>query len=130
MFQDEEKNSVLKSNIWKKLLKVYRKVAGHDDIVAEFESTFSSANAGGNPEEQYKQSNHHLPKPETLETNMSRFRFIVKDRCTSYTSSQRSMMVFQILLRTKYDDTEKVVLCKISTVCVQCLDNNMSFVCL
>lgn len=35
-------------------------------------------------------------------------RFIVKDRCTSYCSSQRSLMVMQILLRTKYDESEKV----------------------
>lgn len=35
-------------------------------------------------------------------------RFIVKDRCTSYCSSQRSLMVMQVLLRTKYDDSEKV----------------------
>lgn len=37
-----------------------------------------------------------------------RIRFIVKDRCTSYSSSQRSLMVMQVLLRTKYDDSEKV----------------------
>lgn len=35
-------------------------------------------------------------------------RFIVKDRCTSYTSAQRSLIVMQILLRAKFDDTEKV----------------------
>lgn len=44
---------MLKSNIWKKLLKIYRKIASYDEVVAENESTFSSANAGGNPEEQY-----------------------------------------------------------------------------
>lgn len=32
----------------------------------------------------------------------------MKDRCTSYSSSQRSLMVMQVLLRTKYDDSEKV----------------------
>lgn len=35
-------------------------------------------------------------------------RFIVKDRCTSYTSAQRSLIVMQILLRAKFDDSEKV----------------------
>lgn len=34
-------------------------------------------------------------------------RFIVKDRCTAYTSAQRSLMVMQILLRTKFDETER-----------------------
>lgn len=108
--QDEDKNSVLQSNIWKKLLKLYRKIASYDEIVAENEATFSSANAGGNPEEQYAQ----IYSCQTQSICISRlkffhFRFIVKDRCTSYTSAQRSMMVFQILLRTKYDDTEKVI---------------------
>ncbi|XP_044738568.1 anoctamin-4 isoform X2 [Chrysoperla carnea] len=35
-------------------------------------------------------------------------QFIVKDRVTSFTSAQRSMIVMQILLRTKYDETDKV----------------------
>lgn len=35
-------------------------------------------------------------------------RFIVKDRCTSYSGAQRSLMVMQVLLRTKYDDSDRV----------------------
>ncbi|XP_058065687.1 anoctamin-4 [Anopheles bellator] len=52
----------------------------------EKEPSFYSATASGNPEEQ----------------------FIVKDRCTSYTSAQRSLVVMQILMRTRFDETEKV----------------------
>ncbi|XP_053674951.1 anoctamin-5 [Anopheles nili] len=52
----------------------------------ENEPSFYSATANGNPEEQ----------------------FIVKDRCTSYTSAQRSLIVMQILMRTRFDETEKV----------------------
>uniref|UniRef100_A0A182NDF6 Anoctamin n=1 Tax=Anopheles dirus TaxID=7168 RepID=A0A182NDF6_9DIPT len=51
----------------------------------EKEPSFYSATANGNPEEQ----------------------FIVKDRCTSYTSAQRSLIVMQILMRTRFDETEK-----------------------
>ncbi|KAI4455033.1 ngep-related [Holotrichia oblita] len=35
-------------------------------------------------------------------------QFIVKDRVTSYSSAQRSLIVMQILLRMKFDDTDKV----------------------
>ncbi|XP_058829610.1 anoctamin-4 isoform X2 [Topomyia yanbarensis] len=52
----------------------------------EKEPSFYSATANGNPEEQ----------------------FIVKDRCTTYNSAQRSMIVMQILMRTRFDETEKV----------------------
>lgn len=52
----------------------------------EKEPSFYSATANGNPEEQ----------------------FIVKDRCTSYTSAQRSLIVMQILMRARFDETEKV----------------------
>lgn len=43
---------MLKLNLWRKLLKIYRKLFSYDKMVAETEATFSSANAGGNPEEQ------------------------------------------------------------------------------
>lgn len=36
------------------------------------------------------------------------FRFLVKDRATNYTNAQRSLIVMQILLRVKFDETEKV----------------------
>ncbi|XP_055534880.1 anoctamin-4 [Wyeomyia smithii] len=51
----------------------------------EKEPSFYSATANGNPEEQ----------------------FIVKDRCTTYNSAQRSLIVMQILMRTRFDETEK-----------------------
>ncbi|XP_058460055.1 anoctamin-4 isoform X2 [Malaya genurostris] len=51
----------------------------------EKEPSFYSATSNGNPEEQ----------------------FIVKDRCTTYNSAQRSMIVMQILMRTRFDETEK-----------------------
>lgn len=35
-------------------------------------------------------------------------RFVVKDRVTSYSSSQRSLVVMQILLRVKFDETDRV----------------------
>lgn len=34
-------------------------------------------------------------------------RFIVKDRATSFTSAQRSLMVMQVLLRTPFDDSDR-----------------------
>lgn len=39
-------------NFWKKWLNFVHKLNAYDDIVAECEATFTSANAGGNPEEQ------------------------------------------------------------------------------
>ena len=35
-------------------------------------------------------------------------QFIVKDRAISFSSAQRSLIVMQILLRAKFDDTDKV----------------------
>ncbi|XP_057653870.1 anoctamin-4 [Diorhabda carinulata] len=35
-------------------------------------------------------------------------QFVVKDRVTEYSSAQRSLIVMQILLRVKFDDTDKV----------------------
>lgn len=46
----------------------------------------------------------------------------MKDRYTTYSNSQRSAMVMQVLLRTKYEDSEKV-----SAVCVK--PNNISRSC-
>lgn len=34
-------------------------------------------------------------------------RFVVKDRDTAYTPAQRSLIVMQILLRTRYDETHE-----------------------
>lgn len=52
----------------------------------EHEPSYWSATEGGIPEEM----------------------FIVKDRFTHFTAAQRSMIVMQILLRTRFDDTERV----------------------
>lgn len=41
-------------------------------------------------------------------------RFIIKDRETFFTAAQRSQVVWQIMMRAKYDDSEKVR-CKILT---------------
>lgn len=77
---------MLELGIWRTILEYWRKLNTYHELAIEGEATYSNANAMGNPEEQ----------------------FIVKDRCTSYCSSQRSLMVMQILLRTKYDESEKV----------------------
>lgn len=49
----------------------------------------------------------HLSKP-----TVPLSRFVVKDRVTSYSSAQRSLIVMQILLRVKFDDTDKVCIRK------------------
>lgn len=38
---------------------------------------------------------------------LTHIRFIVKDRATSFTSAQRSLMVMQVLLRTPFDDSDR-----------------------
>lgn len=63
----------------------FRTITEYDYGLIEKEPSFFSATAGGKPEEQ----------------------FIVKDRMTHYNSAQRSMIVFQILLRAKFDDGDK-----------------------
>uniref|UniRef100_A0A182PLU2 Anoctamin n=1 Tax=Anopheles epiroticus TaxID=199890 RepID=A0A182PLU2_9DIPT len=75
-----QQNKIL--NYWNRLMSMTE--YNHGRI--EKEPSFYSATANGNPEEQ----------------------FIVKDRCTSYTSAQRSLIVMQILMRTRFDETEKV----------------------
>lgn len=37
------------------------------------------------------------------------FRFLVKDRYTQFSPAQRSLLVMQILLRVRYDNTETKV---------------------
>lgn len=92
-----------------------RKLTAFDDVLGESEATFFSVNAGGNPEEQWVEIKHiqfihnlHLMRKTYLYICYIIFRFIVKDRCTTFTSSQRSLIVMQVLLRTRFDDTEKV----------------------
>ncbi|XP_055692726.1 anoctamin-4 [Lutzomyia longipalpis] len=83
---DEDRVDSKKPNWWRKYLQKFRELLEYDYNLIEKEPSFYDATAGGNPEEQ----------------------FIVKDRCTTYTSAQRSSIVMQILMRTRYDDTEKV----------------------
>ncbi|XP_052889147.1 anoctamin-4 [Anopheles moucheti] len=75
-----QQNKIL--SYWNRLMSITE--YNHGRI--EKEPSFYSATVNGNPEEQ----------------------FIVKDRCTSYTSAQRSLIVMQILMRTRFDETEKV----------------------
>jgi hypothetical protein len=73
-------------SIFKKVWTSIKIITEYDYSLIEKEPSFYSATSGGNREEQ----------------------FIVKDRMTHYNSAQRSMIVFQILLRSKYDDGDKV----------------------
>lgn len=86
IFQDEEQETDQCKRVVKKYWKKFKQLRSYDTARIEYEPSFWSATAGGTPEEM----------------------FIVKDRMTHFTSAQRSMIVMQILLRTKYDETEKV----------------------
>lgn len=89
----DKENNIIKNNkalkkmykMFKKLWKNFQTITEYDYTMIEKEPSFHAATAGGKPEEQ----------------------FIVKDRMTHYNSAQRSLMVFQILLRAKFDDSEK-----------------------
>ncbi len=91
--QEEELNQILSNtkfmrNIYffaNKLWRGFKSITMYDFKLIEREPSFYSATAGGKREEQ----------------------FVIKDRLTSYTNAQRSGIVFQILLRAKYDDGEK-----------------------
>lgn len=72
-------------NLLKKMWEYFLTITEYDYTLIEKEPSFYSATAGGKPEEQ----------------------FIVKDRMTHYNSAQRSLIVFQILLRAKFDEGEK-----------------------
>lgn len=72
-------------NLYKKLWTSMKIITAYDYSLIEKEPSFYSATSGGKREEQ----------------------FIVKDRMTHYTGAQRSLIVFQILLRTKFDEGEK-----------------------
>ncbi|XP_077301157.1 anoctamin-4 [Arctopsyche grandis] len=77
-----------KENRWGRLRRRLHDFIDWDHSLIEEEPSFykATASTSGNREEQ----------------------FLVKDRLTSYTSAQRSLLVMQILLRAKYDTTEKV----------------------
>ncbi|CRL03590.1 CLUMA_CG016250, isoform A, partial [Clunio marinus] len=89
---DNESNVIAKNKniqtmyrFLKKMWNYFITITEYDYTLIEKEPSFYSATAGGKREEQ----------------------FIVKDRMTHYNSAQRSLIVFQILLRAKYDDGEK-----------------------
>lgn len=126
---------MLQLGFWRTIVDYFRRWNTYHDLAAEGEATYSIANANGNADEQYVciyiyrngfcerfcHSKSISTKYEELFSNFRlicdvyfRLRFIVKDRCTSYSSSQRSLMVMQVLLRTKYDDSEKVKRMKLS----------------
>jgi hypothetical protein len=46
--------------------------------------------------------------PHMPEISFILCRFIIKDRETFFTAAQRSQVVWQIMMRAKYDDSEKV----------------------
>lgn len=80
---DDEKKEKDKISNWRKR---WREMFEYNHELLEKEPSFYDATEGGDREEQ----------------------FVVKDRVTSYSSAQRSLIVMQILLRVKFDDTDKV----------------------
>lgn len=91
--QESEENQILGRNKFfrrlylfcKKYWMSFKIITEYDYNLIEKEPSFYSATSGGKREEQ----------------------FIVKDRMTNYTGAQRSNIVFQILLRAKFDESEK-----------------------
>lgn len=85
---DDENNAIMRHKsmrkavevlkyFWSQFRSIYNALTEYDYALIEREPSFYSATAGGKPEEQ----------------------FIIKDRMTNYNCAQRSLMVFQILLR-------------------------------
>lgn len=90
--ESDEENNIINNKTFRKLYnfgekcwEYFRTITEYDFDLIEKEPSFYASTAGGKPEE----------------------TFIVKDRMTNYNSAQRSMIVFQILLRAKFDDGEK-----------------------
>ncbi|KAK4878123.1 hypothetical protein RN001_010629 [Aquatica leii] len=83
---DGEKKEDKKESLWGRLQRRWREFYEFDYNQIEETPSFYTATKGADPEEQ----------------------FIVKDRETNYSSAQRSLIVMQILLRVKFDDTDKV----------------------
>lgn len=90
--ENEDENKIIKNetirmlyNFGEKCWDYFNTITEYDFNLIEKEPSFHSATAGAKPEE----------------------TFVVKDRMTNYNSAQRSMIVFQILLRAKFDDGEK-----------------------
>ncbi|KAF5284242.1 hypothetical protein FQR65_LT00242 [Abscondita terminalis] len=83
---DGEKKEDKKKTFWARWQRRWQEFYEFDYSQIEETPTFYSATKGADPEEQ----------------------FIVKDRETNYSRAQRSLIVMQILLRVKFDDTDKV----------------------
>ncbi|KAF7286638.1 hypothetical protein GWI33_004671 [Rhynchophorus ferrugineus] len=83
---DDKKDQTKGLSIWQKWQKKWREIYEYNEDLIPREPSFYDATEGGDREEQ----------------------FVVKDRATSYSSAQRSLIVMQILLRAKFDDTDKV----------------------
>ncbi|XP_044763195.1 anoctamin-4-like isoform X2 [Coccinella septempunctata] len=79
---DDEKKEKEKSTFWTRLQRSWEDFFRYDTDLIEEDPSFHAATQGADREEQ----------------------FIVKDRVTEFASSQRSMIVMQILLRVRYDD--------------------------
>ncbi|XP_015836241.1 anoctamin-4 isoform X2 [Tribolium castaneum] len=83
---DDEKNQNKKETFWAKLQRKFSEFTQYNTDLIPEEPSFYEATKGADREEQ----------------------FVVKDRVTSYSSAQRSLIVMQILLRVKFDETDKV----------------------
>ncbi|KAJ8943897.1 hypothetical protein NQ318_019505, partial [Aromia moschata] len=83
---DDHKDKSTNETFWEKWKKRWRDLFEYNHDLIGQEPSFYDATEGADREEQ----------------------FIVKDRVTSYSSAQRSLIVMQILLRVKFDDTDKV----------------------
>ncbi|XP_068899674.1 anoctamin-4-like [Tenebrio molitor] len=83
---DDEKSQNKKETFWTKLQQKFQNFTQYNSDLIPEEPSFYESTKGTDREEQ----------------------FVVKDRVTSYSSAQRSLIVMQILLRVKFDETDKV----------------------
>ncbi|XP_023310794.1 anoctamin-4-like [Anoplophora glabripennis] len=83
---DDQKDKGKDESLWATWKKKWNEFFENNHDLIPQEPSFYDATEGADREEQ----------------------FVVKDRVTSYSSAQRSLIVMQILLRVKFDDTDKV----------------------
>ncbi|GJQ75375.1 hypothetical protein Trydic_g23551 [Trypoxylus dichotomus] len=83
---DDEKNNTKQKNLYARWKEKWERMFEFNHDLIDPVPSFYDSTQGADREEQ----------------------FIVKDRVTSYSSAQRSLIVMQILLRMKFDDTDKV----------------------
>ncbi|KAG5878816.1 hypothetical protein JTB14_032443 [Gonioctena quinquepunctata] len=83
---DDKKDQIKSETTYSRWRKKWKDLFEYNHDLISQEPSFYDATEGGDREEQ----------------------FVVKDRVTSYSSAQRSLIVMQILLRVKFDDTDKV----------------------